>query len=106
MRIVRVHLQKWDMFIVKRKKQDLSNPCCRHDVNVMLVRRMPGNIYLYTHPDSKVHEANMGPIWGRQDPGEPHVDPMNFAIWAHIYHNSFWMISTQNDWIFRPILRM
>ena len=23
-------------------------------------------------PDSKVHEANMGPIWGRQDPGGPH----------------------------------
>ena len=31
-------------------------------------------------PDSKVHEANMGPIWGRQDPGGPHVGPMNFAI--------------------------
>ena len=24
-------------------------------------------------PDSKVHGANMGPIWGRQDPGGPHV---------------------------------
>ena len=32
-------------------------------------------------PDSKVHGANMGPIWGRQDPGGPHVGPMNFAIW-------------------------
>ena len=32
-------------------------------------------------PDSKVHGANMGPIWGRQDPGGPHVDPMNFALW-------------------------
>ena len=32
--------------------------------------------------DSKVHGANMGPIWGRQDPGGPHVGPMNFAIWA------------------------
>ena len=21
------------------------------------------------HPESKLHEANMGPIWGRQDPG-------------------------------------
>ena len=26
-----------------------------------------------TCPDSKVHGANMGPIWGRQDPGGPHV---------------------------------
>ena len=32
------------------------------------------------NPDSKVHGANMGPIWGRQDPGGPHVGPMNFAI--------------------------
>ena len=32
-------------------------------------------------PDSKVHGANMGPIWGRQDPGGPHVGPMNVAIW-------------------------
>ena len=34
-----------------------------------------------TSPDSKVHAANMGPIWGRQDPGGLHVGPMNFAIW-------------------------
>ena len=33
-------------------------------------------------PDSKVHGANMGPIWGRQDPGGPHVGPVNFDIWA------------------------
>ena len=32
--------------------------------------------------NSKVHGANMGPIWGRQDPGGPHVGPMNFAIWV------------------------
>ena len=34
--------------------------------------------------DSKVPGANMGPIWGRQDPGGPHVGPMNFAIWGTI----------------------
>ena len=39
-------------------------------------------------PDSKVHGANMGPIWGRQDPGGPHVGPMNFAIWVHNYHST------------------
>ena len=32
-------------------------------------------------PDSKVHGANMGPIWDWQDPGGPHVGYMNFAIW-------------------------
>ena len=34
------------------------------------------------HPDSNVDGANMGPIWGRQNPAEPHVGAMNFAIWA------------------------
>ena len=37
---------------------------------------------LHTHPDSKVHGDNMGPIWGRQDPGGLHVGPMNFVIWT------------------------
>ena len=27
----------------------------------------------------------MGPIWGQQGPGEPHVGPMNFAIWVVIF---------------------
>ena len=33
-------------------------------------------------PHSNVNVANMGPIWGRQDPGGPHVGLMNFAIWG------------------------
>ena len=32
------------------------------------------------NPGSKVHGASMGPTWGRQDPGGPHVGPMNLAI--------------------------
>ena len=39
---------------------------------------------LINNPDSKVHGANMGPIWGGQDPGGPHVCPTNFAIWEGI----------------------
>ena len=35
-----------------------------------------------TYPDNKVHEANMGLIWGRQDPCGLHVGSMNFAIWV------------------------
>ena len=31
-------------------------------------------------PDNKVHEAYMGPTWGRQDPGGPKVGPMNLAL--------------------------
>ena len=37
---------------------------------------------VYAFPDSKVHGANMGPIWGRQDPAGPPVGPMNFATWV------------------------
>ena len=33
----------------------------------------------------------MGPIWGRQDPGGPHVGPMNLAIWDIL--NPFDLIS-------------
>ena len=44
------------------------------------------NEFYYPHleitPDSKVYWANMGPIWDWQDPGGPHVGPMNLAIWA------------------------
>ena len=37
-------------------------------------------------PDSKIHGAKIGPIWGRQDPGGPHVGPMNLAIWGDHQH--------------------
>ena len=47
-------------------------------------------LVLKHHPDSKVPGANMGPIWGRQDPGGPHVGPMNFAIWACLQNRQCW----------------
>ena len=47
------------------------------------------------HPDSKVHGANMGPIWGRQDPGGPHVGPMNLVIWVDQYHACWRHITRQ-----------
>ena len=37
--------------------------------------------WYYNIPDSKIHGANMGPRWGWQDPGGPHVGHMNLAIW-------------------------
>ena len=39
-------------------------------------------------PDSKVHGANMGSIWGRQAPGGPHVGPMNFIIWVGLQNHT------------------
>ena len=34
----------------------------------------------YVVPDSKVNRAYMGPTRARQDPGEPHVGPLNLAM--------------------------
>ena len=41
-----------------------------YNCDVLVFRRVGNN---------KVHGANMGPIWGRQDPGGPHGGSMNFA---------------------------
>ena len=42
---------------------------------------------LWSIHDSKVHGANMGPTWGRQDPGGSHVGAVNLASWdAHEQH--------------------
>ena len=38
----------------------------------------------------------MGPIWGRQDPGGPHIDPMNFDMWEDSQGESFVKIGSQN----------
>ena len=63
--------------------------------------------WVLTYPDSKFHEANMGPIWGRQEPGGPHVGPMNLVIWVVIPEyccfstrrlNSLW---TSDIWRYR-----
>ena len=37
------------------------------------------------YADSKVHGANMGPTWGRQDPGGPRVGHTNLTIWVVLY---------------------
>ena len=36
--------------------------------------------FMTNYPDSKVHGANMRPIWVLSAPDGPHVGPMNFAI--------------------------
>ena len=71
---VRVYSDSWGLFYQQRSAETrtwISN--CIHSK----VTPVWGDFI----PDRKVHGANMGPIWGRQDPGGPHVCPMNFAIW-------------------------
>ena len=43
-----------------------------------------GSGLVSVNPDSKVHGANIGPIWGRQDPGGPQMSHVNLAIWEAI----------------------
>ena len=47
-----------------------------------------GPLWYIAIPDSKVHGANMGPTWGRQDPGGLHVGHTNRAIWDYIDRNA------------------
>ena len=53
--------------------------CCQRQ---LIVGPSHGHRVRMTPPDSKVCGANMGITWGRQDPGGPHVGPINLAIWA------------------------
>ena len=62
-----------------------------------------GTSYNTRAPDSKVPGANMGPIWGRQDPGGPHVGPRNFAIWGQISEKRDCIWETNNEITFTEI---
>ena len=53
--------------------------------------------YRINLPDSKLHGANMGPTWGRQDPCGPHVGPMNLAIRAGNDHYGS-LLQTEIKW--------
>ena len=54
-------------------------------------------------PDSKVHGADMGPTWGRQDPGGTHVGPMNCAIWDVMSWKKTLLSTFSFLWVFSAI---
>ena len=60
------------LVLIWEKPTVVFHPQWTHDIEL--------DYYIMNYPDIKVHGANMGPIWGRQDPGGPHIGPMNFAI--------------------------
>ena len=47
---------------------------------------------VYSCPDSKIHGANMGPTWGRQDPGGAHVGHTNRAVWVALAKNIIYYV--------------
>ena len=66
----------WNIHIENKKKKSVNIMDYVHHCAVLMI------------PDSKVYGANMGPIWGRQDPGGPHVGHMNLAIWDMLIMSS------------------
>ena len=64
------------------QKMKLKAPSFSDSRNVKHKVSIVFRIGSFNDPDSKAYGANMGPIWGRQDPDGPHVGPMNFAIWG------------------------
>ena len=73
-------VQAWTLHCIQhpqfREQLGIEQPSTRPETTQL-------SAYVCTYPDSKVHGAHLGPIWGRQDPGGPHVGPMNFAISVH-----------------------
>ena len=80
--VIAFHMKLWMISIIHARMSVGEKP--KRSIPYGLV---DGKSYLFfkkkciRFPDSKVHGASMGFIWGRQDPGGPHVGPMNFAIW-------------------------
>ena len=54
------------------------------------------NALLKYYPDSKVQGANMEPIWGRQDPGRPHVG-LQWSLLSGYEHNKLHVVHTPYD---------
>ena len=63
--------------IIAQKKYSECPECCH-----WLTERRILAIYLYLLPDSKVHGANMGPIWGLSAPAGLCIGPVNLSICA------------------------
>ena len=102
----------------KRRPFCLGLNVLTESLHSLTVKTYAAVLWTITIPDSKVHGANMGAIWGRQDPGGPHVGPMNFVIsdpiieicsqclarvivwkaWIHCMFSIFQKILTEN-WI-------
>ena len=58
-----------------------------------------GQVFEHMAPGSKVHLANIWTIWDRQDPGSPHVGPMNHVIWGQAFVSKRGLTCTGNLYI-------
>ena len=63
----------WRITAVAREGMLIMTSSARVTTTIRCQIREQNGIYMY--PDSKVHGAKMGPIWGRHDPGGPMLTP-------------------------------
>ena len=61
--------------------------------------------YTVTASAVKLIARFMGPIWGRQDTGGPHVGPMNFAIWGGYKSSPHYRCCCKSEYNFRVFLK-
>ena len=80
MDIEHVYLVQSGEVVLSHSPIRLKNLICKYVVRLLELEITPHHRHPQqsTNPDNKAH-GDMGPIWGRQDPGGPHVGPMNFA---------------------------
>ena len=66
---------------------NVSSACPAYITSIIGLHRVNGVINGEGNDptDNKVHGANMGATWGRQDPCGPHVGHMKIAIWDVAY---------------------
>ena len=69
------------------------NQCVKSYI-FMLPFVIDGKSDIHSIPHSKVYGPNMGPTWGRQDPGGPHVGHMNVVIWDMLSYEGRWILQT------------
>ena len=73
----------------------IKSPSAHHTIGEI-------NALMCDNPDNKVRGAYKGPTWGRQDPGWPHVGPMNLAIreyimpWWRLYIRDYKRLTIKN----------
>ena len=82
-------------------QQNKTTWCCRSWLSLVMSHCLNQyQLIIKCHtPDSKVHVANMGPIWVLSAPGGPHVGPMSLAIRDHMSESSIAKIKNK---IFQP----
>ena len=87
--ILRYYSQIFIWTMVTNHNDELCVVTCRgKELAFKLTKFWFVESYSWYHPWKQVHGANMGPIWGRQDPSGPHVGPMSFATWDTFDYNN------------------